>query len=156
MGALAYSYVRFDPQDREGFPRTFKAYSMQPTPADYDTAALYSLGIEPAYRGLACVHVLLDAVTERARRDRCVHGIADGHLPSLVGNDQVRPNPAIRAMIDRYAQTSQFPAQEEFLQDPMLALYHVLTQCRFLWLLPNFLPEDQASEGWRVLLYRKL
>ena len=35
-------------------------------------------------------------------------------------------------------------------------MYRRLTGCRFYKLLPDFIPEDTASGGWRVLLYRLL
>jgi len=62
----------------------------------------------------------------------------------------------VRIMIERYLQSGEFPPQEEFLNDPVLALYHRLSGCRFLRLLSNYFPQDKASGGWHVLLYKEL
>jgi hypothetical protein len=156
VSTIAFSYIRFAPEARADFPRTFKAYSTQPTPRDYNTVVIYSLGIEPDSRELACIRLLIHAVLEAARKAGCTHAVADGMIPSFAGDERTRPNPEVRALIEAYAQTARFPAQEEFLKDPALALFHLLTGCQFLWLLPDFLPADTASGGWRVLLYRNL
>ena len=156
VGAIAFSRIRFSPHDLSGFPTTFKAYSTQPTADDADTLCLYSLGVEPAGRVVATTRLLVHTALGVGRLDGMVKAVADGPLPSFAGNAQVERRPAVGQMLERYMETGEMPAQHDFLQDPVLALYHRLTNCQFLALFPNFLPEDTASGGWRVLLYREL
>lgn len=156
VGSIGFSAMNLKGAEFDALPATFKEYSTQPVPDDAETLCLYSFGIAPAARGMSCAQLLIDAAVEDGRRQGLRDGVADGPLPSLAGSDQVRPRPRVRSMIERYLDTGQFPEQDAFLQDPVLALYHRLTGCRFVKLLPDFLPEDTASAGWRVLLHRQL
>lgn len=156
VGAIAFSPIRFSPDDLSHFPKTFRAYSTQPPADDADTLCLYSLGVAPAGRTVATIRLLVNAALGKGRLEGLVKAVADGPLPSFAGNAQVAARPVVRQMLERYVETGEMPPQPEFLHDPVLALYHRLTNCRFLALLPDFLPEDRASGGWRVLLYREL
>lgn len=156
FGAIGFSAANLGGPAFEGMPATFEEYSTQPVPADAGTLCIYSLGIAPAARGMTCARLLVNSAFEHGRREGLRDAVADGPLPSLAGSDQVRPRPGVKAMIDRYLETGELPPQEAFLQDPVLALYRRLTGCRFVKLLPDFLPEDTASAGWRVLLHRAL
>jgi len=156
VGSIGFSAIRVKGPDFKALPATFKEYSRQPVPEDAETLCLYSFGIAPAARGISCARLIINAALEDGRRQGLRDVVADGPLPSLAGSDQVRPRPGVRSMIERYLETGQFPEQDAFLQDPVLALYRRLTGCRFVKLLPDFLPEDTASAGWRVLLHRHL
>lgn len=153
VGTIGFSLVRFDRHDMSAFPPTFKAYSTQAVPPDPDTVCIYSLGVEPAARVIPVARLLVHTVFDEGFHAGLPQAIADGPLPSFTGNSQVRPRPGVRAMVERYAATGKLPSREEFLQDPVLALYHRLTACNFIALLRDFIPEDAASGGWRVLLW---
>lgn len=153
VGSIAFSFMRFSPDAVDRLPRTFAAYSTQPVPEDADTLCIYSLGVVASARGLACTPPLIRASLDMARAQGLRAGTADGPLPSLNGNDQVRPKPAVRRLVDDFVRTGIMPPQEDFLQDPVLALYARLTGCHVIALLPDFIPEDTASGGWRALLY---
>lgn len=155
VGSIAFSLVRFDRHDMADFPPTFKTYSTQPVPPDPDTVCIYSLGVAPESRVLQVARLLVHTCFDEGFNNGLGQAIADGPLPSYAGNNQVRPRPEVRAMVDRYAATGQLPSQQEFLQDPILALYRRLTECNFIALLPDFIAEDEASGGWRVLLWGK-
>jgi hypothetical protein len=105
---------------------------------------------------VATTRLLVNTALGIGRLEGLVKAVADGPLPSLAGNAQVAPRPAVRQMLERHLVTREVPAQREFLRDPVLGLYHRLTGCHFLALLAGFLPDDTASEGWRVLLYKEL
>lgn len=156
VGAIGFSAANLGGPGFEGLPATFKEYSTQPVPGAAGTLCIYSLGVVPAARGISSPRLLIDSAFEYGRRHGLRDVVADGPLPSLAGSDQVRPRPGVRWMIERYVETGEFPEQKAFLQDPVLALYFRLTRCRFVKLLPDFLPEDTASGGWRVLLHRDL
>lgn len=155
VGTIGFSAARLG-EGLAALPPSFREYSRQPVPSNPDTLCIYSLGIEPSARGLSLARTLIHAAFDWGRDEELPRVIADGPLPSLAGNEQVAPRPAVRRMIDTYLTTGELPADEDFLQDPVLSLYRRLTGCRFSALLPNFIPEDAASEGWRVLLYLDL
>jgi GNAT superfamily N-acetyltransferase len=155
IGTIGFSAAELG-ADLIGLPATFRDYSRQPVPPIPDTLCIYSLGIEPSARGLSPARSLIHAAFDWGRAEGIPRVIADGPLPSLAGNEQVAPRPAVRRMIDTYLATGEMPVDEEFLVDPVLSLYRRLTGCRFKALLPRFIPEDAASEGWRVLLYLDL
>ena len=125
-------------------------------PPDANTVCLYSLGVDPTARQVVLFRDLLESALAMGRQAGLVHAVADGQLPSFNGNDQVKARPEIRRMVERFLETGAMPADEEFLHDPALGMYRRLTGCRFYKLLPDFIPEDTASGGWRVLLYRLL
>jgi len=68
----------------------------------------------------------------------------------------VKPKPRLKGAIDRYLSGGSFPTNEEFLEDSTLALYHRLTGCRFLWIIPGFASSDVAAGGIRVIVYGQL
>lgn len=155
VGTIGFSAANLGP-GFERLPASFEEYSTQPVPDDAATLCIYSLGVARAARGISSARLLIDSAFEHGRRHGLRDVVADGPLPSLAGNDQVRPRPGVRSMIERYRKTGEFPEQKAFLQDPVLNLYFRLTGCRFVKLLPDFLPDDTASAGWRVLLHRDL
>lgn len=155
-GAVGFSHLRISLDELHRLPTKFKEYSTQTMASDADTICIYSLGIAPVARGTGLARRLIDEAFGEGRRLGFKAVIADGPLPSLNGNDQVRPRPAVREMIERYLVDGMFPSRDQFLRDPVLALYSRLTGCQFRRLVPDFLPEDEASGGWRVILSRDL
>lgn len=156
VGAIGFSTTTLGPEDFSGIPTTFKEYSTQSVPAGADTVCIYSLGIVPRARSLSCARLLIDSAFDHGRVHGMARVVADGPMPSFAGNEQVRPRPEVRAMVERYLATGEFPSRSDFLKDPVLALYARLTGCDFVRLIEGFLPEDEASGGWRVLLHRRL
>lgn len=155
VGAIGFSSIELG-GDFDRVPGLFKAYSTQPVPPNPDTVCIYSLGIVPSARGLRRARLLIDSAFNFGRSKGLQGVLADGPIPSFAGNDQVRVRPEVRRTIERYLATGEFPPDDDLLKDPVLALYRRLTGCRFVRLLAGFLPEDEASGGWRVLLHRDL
>lgn len=156
VGQVSFSSIRFSPDAPTEYPATFKEHSTQPIPPDANTICLYSLGVDPTAREVALFRDLLESALALGRSEGLVHAVADGQIPSYNGNEQVKARPEIRETLARYRQTGVMPADEDLLIDPALGMYRRLTGCTFLRMLPDFIPEDTASGGWRVLLYRVL
>lgn len=154
IGTVAFSPIRFSPEKAHEYPSTFKAHSTQPVPPEPDTVCIYSLGIEPALRQVSVVRDLVRSALDCGRRMGLRQAVGDGQLPSFNGSEQVRARPEVRAAVERFVATGRMPSDQELLADPALAMYQRLTGCRFLRMLPDFIPEDEASGGWRVLLYK--
>jgi GNAT superfamily N-acetyltransferase len=160
-GLISYSYARFSPEDREGFPRTFRDFSTLPVPRDFNAAFIYNLEVDPAARGGRAAPVLVRTVLDRAKRDGCTWAVADGRPSSYRGSmpcaqERVQHDPEFARAIDGHLRGGPFPSRAQLLRDPTLALYHRLTGCEFLWVLPDFVPEDGAAGGMRVILYGNL
>lgn len=161
VGLISFSYARFSPQDFDGFPKTFRKFSMQPIPNDYNAVFIYNLEINRAKRGRGHARLLLCEALDQAKAAGCKYAVGDGRISSYQGADRcvqehVRRKTRLNEGIDRYLNGGRFPTTEEFLADPTLALYHRLTGCEFLWILPNFIPEDRAAGGCRVIVFGEL
>lgn len=153
---VSFSYGRFDPTDPKAFPGSLEELCLQEVPDDYDTVFVYNLEVHPGERGGRIAGVLVRETLDRAERDGCTYGVANCRIPSYAGAEGIGRRPAFTAAIDRYLEGGEFPDQREFTRDPTLALYRRLTGCRFLWILPGYVPTDRASGGHRVIAYGPL
>ncbi len=151
VGLVSFSYARFSPQDREGFPGTFREFSMTPVPPDYNAVFLYNLEVNCARRGRGHARLLLCEALNQAKAAGCTYAVGDGRISSYRGaqecvQERVKQKTGLKDSIDRYLDGGPFPSTEEFLSDPTLALYHRWTGCSFRWILPDFFPEDHAAD----------
>lgn len=161
VAMTSFSFARFSPKDRDSFPRTFRAFSTTPAPADFNAAFLYNLEVAHQRRGRGHARALLIEAFDQANEAGCIYAVGDGRVSSYRGRDdrqveQVRSSHTIKRAIDRHMRGGAFPTKEEFLSDPTLALYHRLTGCEFLWIMNDFCPEDRAAGGYRVIVYGEL
>ncbi len=162
IAMASFSYCRIDPLDFGTFPKTLKELCLQPTPRDFDSALLYNLEVEPQSRGQLHWQTLFRAALQRAVSAGCRQGFANARVPSYAGSDprfpqeRVAHRPDVRAAIDAYLAGGPFPGDEILIKDPLLAIYRRLTGCKFLWIVPNFAPDDTATGGVRVIMYLDL
>jgi hypothetical protein len=49
-----------------------------------------------------------------------------------------------------------FPEERKLMLDPALRLFSRLMNCRFIAIVPDFLPADTASGGFRVMYLKVL
>jgi hypothetical protein len=90
----------------------------------------------------------------RASRVRWIVG--DGRCAAYRGSlpgapDKVRADPQFRAAIEAWRRTGRKPPDRELIRDPLLRFHYRQLKCRFLHLMPDFLPEDLSSAGYRVI-----
>lgn len=156
QGVISFSYGCFTPDDPSTIPDNFKDWSSQPVPKNFDTVFIYNLGRLPQTRGIGAVRALTQHALDRAKRDGCRQAVAEGPIPSYAGNDHARPNPEIRHGLDAFARGGSPPPPDLLFKDPHLALYRQLCPCAIIRVLPNFLPADAASGGFRAMLFRDL
>lgn len=155
-GVISFSYGKFNPRDPSTLPTVFKVWSMQPVPVGFDTAFIYNLGLRPGTRGTGAIQALIVAALRRAVQDGCHQVVGEGPIPSYAGAGHVHANPEIRAALDGYITGGPVPDDELLFRDPHLALYRRISPCRIVRVIPNFLPEDAASGGFRAMLFRDL
>ncbi len=156
VASLCFVPTHAEPFDRDRFPRDFEAFSTLPRSAPVRSCYVYNLCVHPAWRGAPVVRPLMRAGVEHGRGLGARWLVADGRCPSYAGAvdegpDKVRADPAFRAAIDAWAATGQQPPDEELLRDPLLRFYRRMVECQFLHLMPDFLPEDRGSGGYRVI-----
>lgn len=161
VGMIAFSYAHFSPHDFEGFPQTFRKFSTQSPCPNYNACFIYNLEVDSHRRGLGFARPLVCAALDRAKEDGCVFSVADGRASTYgetnpCSQERGKQNVGFRSAIDRYLDGGRFPTNDEFMLDPTLALYHRLTGCEFLWIIPEFVPEDRAAGGLRVILYGEM
>lgn len=157
----SFSYTWFDPRHPETLPRTFVEFSSRPVPARFNTAFGYNLNVHPAERGGRLVRRLLQAALGHASAAGCAYLVGDGRCPSYNGShdppaDDVAPNPEFRQAIDEFMRTGVFPEERKLLLDPTLRLFSRLMHCRFIAIIPDFLPADTASGGFQVMYLRDM
>ncbi len=158
-GMISFSYSNFSPDDYEKFPKGFGEFSSQEPSENYNSAFIYNLSILPKERGRYYAQMLIREALETARNKGCEYAVADGRCPSYNGSsgfeqENVKQRIEFKEAIDRYLGGGPFPEKEELLKDPTLAFYHRFGE--FLWIMPDFLPEDKPSGGIRVIIYKKL
>lgn len=156
VAAASYVPTCEDPEDAARFPRTFGAFSSLPASAPVCALYVYSLGVDPRWRGGDAVRRVIDAVLADGRRLGARWLVGDGRCPSYHGSeahgpDKVRASAGFRAAIDDWHRTGRKPADDLLTLDPVLRFYKRVLDCRFLALAPDFLPADHASGGFRVI-----
>lgn len=159
IGLACYSYGTLNPADIRTLPKSEKELCLQNVPCEYDTVFLYNLELDPSHRGGSLWRRLVTTALIQARTDRCRHGVANVRVVSYAGGDPRYPQdrgthkPDVREAIDAYLAGGPFPDETILEQDPLLGLYHRVPGCRFLWIVPNYAPDDLATGGIRIILY---
>ncbi len=159
IGKVCFSYTDFSPTPKEDFPKTFRQFSTQPRLAQYNAAFVYNLNINPVFRGSCAVYALIQTLVKRVCGDGCKYIVFDARPSSYAGNsceqERVKFKPGVKALFDNYLLSGDFPTDGEFCQDPTLAFYYRLGG-KFLWIMPNFLPEDRSAGGFRVIMHKEI
>jgi hypothetical protein len=98
---------------------------------------------------------ILDSISIGARRL-----VADGRCPSYAGSlgppDRVEADDEFRRAIDTWRVSGIKPDDRTLVRDPVLRFYRRLLGCEFLYLIPDFIPQDIASGGHRVIFTAEL
>ena len=156
IGAICFVATDNEPLHRDTFPRTFSKFSSIRRSEPPRSLYTYSLCVRPEYRGTKTVNGLLRALIDHGKRSGVRWLVGDGRCPSYAGAlidtpDTVQLDPKFRESIDQWMLSGNMPVVSEITRDPLLRFYHRTLGCQFLHLMPNFLPEDTASGGFRVI-----
>lgn len=161
VGMTSFSYTHFSPDDSNGMPDTFREFSSHPQYDDYNTAFVYNLNIHPDYRGDKLTRELIWTGIDRLREDNCVYMLGAGRCPSYNGSpdegtEGIQASAAFRKTIDQSRRTGKLPATRDLIVDPILRFYRRTLGCRFLRVVPEFLPGDTPSGNFGVIFYKTL
>ncbi|MEM9102290.1 MAG: hypothetical protein AAGB12_08195 [Pseudomonadota bacterium] len=155
-GIISFSFGNYDVSQPQRIPNNFYDWSTQVTPKAFDTVFIYNLGLSPLMKGTQTAKALVYKVLDFAKKQGCTQVLAEGPIPSYAGNHHIKINLAIRNALDYYAKDGITPNQKLLFRDPHLCLYRKWVNCRIVRVLPNFIPQDVPSGGFRVMLYRDL
>lgn len=160
VAVMCWRYANFTPDDFSSFPKTFIEFSTQPNVEPHNAAFVYNLCVHPKFRGSNVVRELFLAGLARRHTSNCQYLVADGRCPSYNGiesaTESIKPSATFRAAIDRYTNGGDFPSLKEFTADPILRFYRRTLHCEFVTVIPNFMPADIASGGYRVIYFKAL
>lgn len=154
--SLCFTPTVEEPFDRDSFPATFGAFSSLPRSEPARSMYVYNLCVGPDFRSLETTRGLMQASLALCRAMGARWIVGDGRCAAYRGSlpgapDNVRADPKFREAIEAWRRTGQKPSDRELIRDPLLRFHYRQLKCRFLYLMPNFLPEDLSSAGYRVI-----
>ena len=160
-GTICFTETSQDPLVRADFPENFDAYASLPRSEPVHALYAYNLCVRPSHRGGNTAVRLLKAMEDHGRRLNARWLIGDGRCSAYAGSsgdeyDKVRADPQFRASIDRWHKSGIRPPLDEIIRDPLLRLHYRVYDCEFLYVMPNFFPQDATSGGFRVISAKDL
>jgi hypothetical protein len=159
--SLCFIPTAEEPHDRARFPSSFAAFSALPRSEPVRSVYVYNLCVHPAFRALPTVRPLMLAGIRASRALGARWLVGDGRCSAYAGSqpgspDKVKPDVVFRQAIDRWQSSGDKPPDETLTRDPLLRFYRRQLNCRFLHLMPDFLPADTSSGGHRVIFVTDL
>lgn len=160
-GTLCFTETNENPLLRADFPTNFDAYSSLPRSEPVYALYAYNLCVRPSHRGSNTAIRLLKEMERHGRRLGARWLIGDGRCSSYAGSssedhDHVKADPRFRATIDLWNETGIRPPLEEIIRDPLLRMHYRVYNCEFLYVMPDFFPQDATSGGFRVISAKDL
>lgn len=159
--SVCFTPTAEEPFDRARFPASFAAFSALPRSEPIRSIYVYNLCVHPDFRGPATVRPLMAQTVATYLPLGARWLVGDGRCAAYAGSqpgapDKVRADPVFRAAIDHWHRTGEQPADEVLMREPLLRFHRRQLRCRFLHLMPDFLPEDVSSGGFRVIFVADL
>lgn len=160
IAAVCYYHTSHEPGDFRGFPRSFQSFASMSASAPVRSTYVYSLCVTPQERGRGSVQAVVDCVVADARAVGAKVIVGDGRCAAYAGSehgpDRVRHDPVFQQAIDSWHRTGVRPETSLLIRDPLLRYHHRRNGCELVHLAPDFLPEDLASGGFRVIFVKHL
>jgi len=160
IASVCYVPTAHDPFEWPAFPKTFEAFSLMPRSQAVRFVYVYNLCVHPAHRDGSVVRALMRAGILDSISLGAESLVADGRCPAYAGStelpDRVDADEEFHQAIDDWRMSGIKPSDEKLLRDPVLRFYRRLLGCRFLYLIPDFIPADIASGGHRVMFIADL
>jgi len=158
IGLASWRLGWLDKDNQSLFPKNFTEFSGAPNSAPFNAAFVYNLGIHPDFRGKTSTTQLVHAVLNHAQQQGCQYVIGDGRCPSYRGSptEGIPQRLNFKNALDNIILDDKTAELEDYLIDPILNFYYRLLKCEFLWVIPDFIPEDISSGGHRVIFCKTL
>jgi len=158
IGLACWRLGWLDTSTPESFPDSFLKFSNSRNDQVFNAAFVYNLCIHPNARGSKLVRLLIKSVLSHAKALKCQYLVGDGRCPSYNGSiaENIAEEITFKNAINSARLSGQRITKNNCLYDPVLRFYHKTLDCEFLWVMPEFIPEDTSSGGYRVIFYKEL
>ncbi|MDY6778030.1 MAG: GNAT family N-acetyltransferase, partial [Candidatus Nanohaloarchaea archaeon] len=144
-------------EEPERFFDDFHSFYSRDFDEDGNAIFLYNVGVAREHRRQGIGSLLVGAVQQWAEESNADHLILDGRCPSYNGSKAYSQESFERKTVFRKALQSHdpgdpLPAEDVLREDPVIDFYFSNLPCEPLAILPDFLPADPATDGYRVML----
>jgi hypothetical protein len=158
IATLAFRYAKFNHLNINEFPQTFHEYADGPNDQEPNAMFIYSLGVKTQFRNGITARILIRSAITEAKNKNIEFMVGDGRCPSYNGSKEegIAQNTHFREIIDQNILSGSIPSEKEITEDPTMAFYKRVTGCSFLWILSDFIPSDEASGGFRIIMYKRM
>lgn len=158
-GALAFRTSVFHPGRRDFFNNFVEFSSGTSCPKD-NSLLVYSFSIIPQARFFPAVSFFMKKAEEFAKIKQLDYLVASSRCPSFNGSldyeqEIIPQKESFRTPIRRHLSGGALPTKRELKEDPFLDFYLRLFP-EVYKIARNFMPEDRASNGLGVVLYKNL
>lgn len=159
-GMVAWSYQNI--RSLEEFPKDFSSFSSgKSTLEGSNSAFIYNVGVAKNFQGKGVGTKMVKAALDYIKRDGVNEVYLDGRCPSYNGSTQfseekVAQSAEFKKSIDICVKENRVPIVNEVCHDPTLRFYNNLNFQPVLLTSSGFITADQASGGYRVIMYTKV
>lgn len=158
LGIACWRLGWLDISNPESFPDSFSKFANSKNDQVFNAAFVYNLCIHPDARGSNLVRLLIKSALSHTKTLQCKYLVGDGRCPSYNGSriENIEEELIFKNAINQAKLVGQRIIKNDCLYDPVLRFYHKTLGCEFLWVMPEFIPEDTSSGGYRVIFYKEL
>lgn len=164
IGIAAWRYGMFDPNSSHPYPLDFNTFANSPTAQEFNAAYVYNFALSPNLRktrhGINIGLSLISAGINILIKDGCKYLVGASRCPSYAGCDddsiKCKQSAKLKSAIDDLAANTKTELDIPWQDDPVLSFYKHALNCKFVAILPSFMPEDTASGGYAIGFYKEL
>lgn len=166
IGIAAWRYGMFDPNSPHPYPLDFNTFANTPNAQGFNAAYVYNFALSPSIRktrqGINIGLSLISAGINILITDGCKYLVGASRCPSYAGcNDdsiKCKHSVKLKSAIDGLGLSGDIKTELDipWQDDPVLSFYKHALDCKFVTILPCFMPEDTASGGYAIGFYKEL
>lgn len=155
IGKICFVISDFEPE-KSNFPEKFSDFSDPKNSVLYNSAFVYNLDVHPKYRNAIFAKKLIYSVFVMAYKLGLDYVVADGRMPSYNGSAVEGIDQDIN-LHTKINSSIQGLSLRDLVKDPVVGFYSLVIPGINLWkVIPNFIPEDLSSGGYRAVLYKQI
>jgi hypothetical protein len=164
IGIAAWRYGMFDPKSSHPYPLDFDTFANSPSAQQFNAAYVYNFALLPNIRktrqGINIGLSLISAGIDILITDGCKYLVGASRCPSYAGcNDdsiKCKQSMKMKSAVDSLSADTKTELDIPWQDDPVLSFYKHALQCKFVAIMPRFMPEDTASGGYAIGFYKEL